>query len=423
MMARMRANRDAPAVAPAASAGTSSARNAWTNPSSPDFVRNAPQPTVVQHNYYVEHHYVPPAYAYHDYGVMNGVFTYYMLSHLGDGGGSYFYNHYDDPGYQAWRADAERQARDNADLRQQLAALDSQLAQKQGQPRDPSYVPAGTPTAVVAANPMQQDAAAQVQPTKKHGHALVWILVVVVILLMIGAFVYLKLLRPKAATPQTQSGTMGAVNLAANMMKAKAHGETYAAKRYRLGMLVTVDPTPMILAGSALHMPMPQAGSVSVTGIGRPASGTGAWVRLHLPSGKDMVIVETGDQDVANSARLFTLFDTVTPKDEEEGLYWENNEDGAIGFKDFTFDKDGSTFGRVWSPGPDHVQPRLFEEEIEEAGGKRTVTSYSMLYARETGAAAPAPQIEFVLLSSIKERGVVEIWTGVDVNTAGLGLV
>jgi hypothetical protein len=419
-MARLRAARDAP-PAVAAAAPTRSPWGTGT-PSSAYYSRAVPPPNPTQNTFYVEHHYYPPSYAYHDYGMMNGVFTYYMLSHLGDNGGSsYFYNHYDDPGYRAWRADADRQAQDNAQLRQQLADLDARLAQQQGQPRDPNYVPPGVPSVVAAANPVQMDAATAQHPAKKHGHGLLWLVLGLIVLGVIGVIVYLKFFKPQGTSSAVQSGTLGSVNLAASMVKARAKGETYSASRYRLGMMVTVDPTPFLLAGDALHTATPDSGAMSVTGIGRPADGSGKWVRLHLPGGKDMVIVQTGPQDEPLEARLFHLLGTEPNGTEEEFQFWEAKGEGAIGWKDFT-SKDGAVWGRVWEPGSDYVEPRTFTEEIEEVGGKRTVTSFSELYSRATGAPALAPQFEFLLLASIKERGVVEIWSGVDINTASLGI-
>ena len=42
---------------------------------------------------------------------------------------------------QQWRAEVSQLAVDNAALRDQLAALDSQVASLQGTPVDPSYIP------------------------------------------------------------------------------------------------------------------------------------------------------------------------------------------------------------------------------------------------------------------------------------------
>ena len=43
------------------------------------------------------------------------------------------YSHYNDPGFQAWRADMQNQAADNADLRNKLAQMDAQVQQLKAQ--------------------------------------------------------------------------------------------------------------------------------------------------------------------------------------------------------------------------------------------------------------------------------------------------
>ena len=43
------------------------------------------------------------------------------------------YSHYNDPGFQAWRADMENQAADNAELREKLAQMDAQVQQLRAQ--------------------------------------------------------------------------------------------------------------------------------------------------------------------------------------------------------------------------------------------------------------------------------------------------
>ena len=76
-----------------------------------------------------------PGYAYgrRSFGIWDGLFLWFMLDNLSRPGyGDFFHNHQDDPGYQQWRAEAERQAADNAELRQKLDALDRQLAEQQG---------------------------------------------------------------------------------------------------------------------------------------------------------------------------------------------------------------------------------------------------------------------------------------------------
>ena len=72
------------------------------------------------------------------FGIWDGLFLWFMLDNLTRPGyGDFFHHHQDDPGYQQWRAEADRLAADNVDLRNKLSALE-QLAAEQDQPRDPN---------------------------------------------------------------------------------------------------------------------------------------------------------------------------------------------------------------------------------------------------------------------------------------------
>ena len=55
------------------------------------------------------------------------------------------YNHTNDPGYQAWRRDADNLAKDNPELKGKLDTLDKQVAAMKGTPVDPNYLPKGVP--------------------------------------------------------------------------------------------------------------------------------------------------------------------------------------------------------------------------------------------------------------------------------------
>jgi len=93
-----------------------------------------------------------PDYAYRtrrSFGLWDGLFLWFLLDNLTRPGyADFFHHHQNDPGYQQWRAEAERLAAENAEIRQQLDTLDRQVAQRQGQPRDPDYLPADTPPEV-----------------------------------------------------------------------------------------------------------------------------------------------------------------------------------------------------------------------------------------------------------------------------------
>ncbi len=57
------------------------------------------------------------------------------------------HNHANDPGYQEWRAEADKLAADNAELKAKLNELDKETGQISG-PADPSYLPSDTPADV-----------------------------------------------------------------------------------------------------------------------------------------------------------------------------------------------------------------------------------------------------------------------------------
>ncbi|HZU88552.1 MAG TPA: hypothetical protein VE993_04775, partial [Stellaceae bacterium] len=88
------------------------------------------------------------------FGVWDGLFLWFLLGNLSrSGAADFFYNHQDDPGYRQWRSEADRLAQDDSELRHKLAQLDRQIAEKQGQPRDPNYLPPGVPPGIATAAP------------------------------------------------------------------------------------------------------------------------------------------------------------------------------------------------------------------------------------------------------------------------------
>jgi TRAP-type uncharacterized transport system substrate-binding protein len=102
-------------------------------------------------------YYGPPA-----FGVWDAMALYGTLSLINSANHNqqmqsarFAYNHADDPGYQQWRREAEKQAQSNEDLKKQLAELDKQVAvlKEKGEKKDPKYIPEGMPPeAIVAAS-------------------------------------------------------------------------------------------------------------------------------------------------------------------------------------------------------------------------------------------------------------------------------
>lgn len=78
------------------------------------------------------------------YGMFDGLFLGYMLGNaMSPGYSSFAYHHRNDQGMQAWMADMEEQAKDNAEIRAELDNLKAEMAKLEGTPIDPSFLPPG----------------------------------------------------------------------------------------------------------------------------------------------------------------------------------------------------------------------------------------------------------------------------------------
>src|SRR4051794_7688933 len=195
-----------------------------------------------------------PDYAYRSrpsFGVWNGLFLWFLLDNLTRPGyGDFFHNHQNDPGYQQWRAEAERLARENADVREKLDTLDRQVAAKQGQPRDPDYLPPDTPpeVAVAAREDARTPSTAAGAAEDAGGFGAP---VVLIVLLAGGAIVFVIWRRRSSGRAAARAGGGGPVDSlrsAGNILRHKLSGEGYAPSRFRVGMTLTLDPAPFILA-------------------------------------------------------------------------------------------------------------------------------------------------------------------------------
>lgn len=89
--------------------------------------------------------YEPPSYVFNaapSHGLLNTVFLYSLLNNISNAG-AFAHNHQNNQDYQKWRAEADKLAEQNADLRRQLAAMDAEATKLSGTPIDPSYLPKG----------------------------------------------------------------------------------------------------------------------------------------------------------------------------------------------------------------------------------------------------------------------------------------
>jgi Protein of unknown function (DUF2491) len=371
------------------------------------------------------------------FGIWDGLFLGYLLNNLTRAGSvDFFRNHQDDPGVREWRQQAERQAQDNAELRERLDRLDRELAQRnqdgQQQPRDPNYLPPDVPPEVaLAPRPGNDTRTPTAAPADGGSGGGLWL---PLLLVGGGGLAFLAWRRGQgsgtgAGGGSREAGVKGPLGSAGAMLRHKLSGERYSPSLYRVGMTLTVDPTPFILAGDAIKVPPPvspgEAGGerVSVAEVGRVEGGAVDYVRLYLPERRGFFQIHAGDDGRPDECRFFAPIDEVSPASEAEWGAWLDPNEGMIGWPEFQA-KDGKLYGRVWAPGEGRVAPRPLVETIEGVQGTRTVRSQAMLYAAPTGAAEPAPPTEYILVSAVEAEGQawVEIAAGIDVNPATLSL-
>jgi hypothetical protein len=349
----------------------------------------------------------------------SGLFLGALLSNLGrPGSADFFHNNQNDPGYQQWRAEADRQAQDNADLRQRLNELDRQLAERDNQSRTPGALPSDVPPEIANAAPTRTPEVA----ADGDSSGWVWIALLVVA----GGIAYLvwSRRRPITGGSSVTAPPPNALQSAGAMLRHKLLGEGYTPSKFRVGMTLALDPTPFILAAGRVKLPQPEgSGQVSVSAIGRVVSGNSQLVRLHLPDGRSMIQLHLDAAGDPDECRLFGTIDEITPADPGEWSAWLDPNEGMIGWAQFQT-KDGKIYSRVWVPGDTRISPRVLTETIESLSGSRTVQSQAMLYAAPTGAADPAPATEYIMVAAVQDsaRAWVEVRAGIDLNPATLQL-
>ena len=111
-------------------------------------------------DFYGRYNYSTPLWAYRSapsFGMWDAMFLWFMLDNIHDRQySSMYYHHQNDPAMQAWRREADNLARDNAELRAKLAALDSSQTQFANVPRDSSYLPQDVGVAALSSEKAEQ---------------------------------------------------------------------------------------------------------------------------------------------------------------------------------------------------------------------------------------------------------------------------
>lgn len=367
----------------------------------------------------------PPPYAFGrpSFGIWDALFLWFMLDTLSrPGHAEFFHNQQNDPGYKQWREEAERQAQDNAELRAKLDQLDRELAERKEQPRDPNYLPPDASPNIALA---ERDATSPARRAPaEDGSALLMPLAIGG-----GTLLLLWFWRRRIETQiRTRSGggsTMTPLGTATNILRRKITGEGYTPSLFRVGMTVTIDPTPFILATGATKVPVPPSSGgnllVSVQTIGTLRDGVTLY-RLYLDE-RRFFQLHLDQAGIPDECRYFGRIDEVEPASPEDWAFWIDEREGMIGWPEFQT-KDGKLYSRVWAPGEGRIPPQHFTETREDVRGTRTFRHEAMLYAAPTGAAAPAPETEYVLVDMVESEGSawIEILAGIDVNPAALSL-
>ena len=363
------------------------------------------------------------------YNGWNPFLFWFLLDRLAQSGGADFFHHHEyDPGYAQWRGDADRLARDNAELRAKLDSLDAALAAKREDPRDSGYLPPGVSAASAHAAAEVVDASEN--PSGRAGGISLFIVAVV----LIGAVVFLFYVSARhAASAASYAATSGAakgnsmngLKMAGHILGQKlSNAPAGPLKSFRVGMALTLDPTPFILAQSATKVPAPKArGSTLFASVKAVGTIEGAPLfRLHLDDDTFVQIHLEGNRP--DECRYFAQIDEVTPADAEEWKAWLEPGEGMIGWPQFQT-KDQKLYDRVWTPGTNWVEPLRYVEKLEAAQPSESLKGVMMLYGAPTGLADPAPQTEFILVASVEsasEGAWVAVYAGIDVNPAGLSL-
>jgi len=384
-----------------------------------------PPPPPRTGGWFAQQGWSAPAYAAaapRSFGIWNGLFLWFMLDNLTRPGYSdWFGRNRNDPGVQQWRQQADAMAQDNADLRRKLTDLDSRAVPGAPGAADSGWVevPPGVPPEIAAADGPQRRT-----PTAEPaagGSGMGGTLFGLALVAGAGGLAYMTLRRRRAE----QGGSpMNPLKTAAAMARNVVAPKDYVPSHFRVGMVMTVDLSPFILAAGATKVTPPDAsadGRMTVAALGRIDAT--ALVRLHLHDRKGLFQLHLDASGTPDECRYFSLLDEVTPADAGEWDVWLNPAEGMIGWPEFQT-QDGKLYQRIWSPGRGKVMPLDMVEQIATADGSETIRLKSMLYAAPTGLAAPAPTTEYILVSAVERQGQawVELRAGIDINPATLEL-
>jgi hypothetical protein len=189
-------------------------------------------------------------------------------------------------------------------------------------------------------------------------------------------------------------------------------------------MTIPVDPSPFLLAAGVTKVRPPEAsGMISVEALGLVSDGAVSLHRLYLPGRDAFFMLHLGPDGTPDECRYFSLLDQIAPASRDEWGFWLDPAQGLIGGPQFQT-KDGETYDRIWAPGSGRVPPREQVEMVQDLSGAIERKIRAMLYGGRTGAASPAPEVEYVLVCAVEQgdEAWIEVHAGIDINPAALML-
>ena len=308
---------------------------------------------------------------------------------------AYFQDNRSDPRYTQWRAEADRAAANDPAVAKKLAELDTLIAQSKAQPTSSPTTPPGS-----------------------DGSGAILVVVFAGGAVLVG----LWLLRRRAAAVAGAGPTGAAHGLSSGPTPPGLTGS--AASRFRVGMTIPVDPSPFLLAAGTTKVRPPEAsGMISVEALGLVSDGAVSLHRLYLPGRDAFFMLHLGPDGTPDECRYFSLLDQIAPASRDEWGFWLDPTQGLIGWPQFQT-KDGKTYDRIWAPGSSRVPPREQVETVQDLSGTTQRKLQAMLYGGRTGAASPAPDVEYVLVYAVEQgdEAWIEVYAGIDINPAALTL-
>ena len=191
----------------------------------------------------------------------------------------------------------------------------------------------------------------------------------------------------------------------------------------RIGGTVRLDPSTFIVAGDSLKMDEPK-GDCVVAAAGWYDCGGIRYHRFYLNDieGNEFILeVGLGRSGGVGELMLYQAADEIYPETTEDWDLWLNEENGLIGFKDFST-PDEIVYERLWGQnGADYMAPPEFDEIVTDdpfVAEVAKVSHAAMLYGRTLDESV----VEYLWVDNTNDDhgAAVLVSTGVEIHPASL---